>query len=186
MIKSPIKNYRPISLLPILGKIFERLIYKDLFNHFYCNNLFTKNQSGFMPGDSCIFQLLSIVHEINSSLDCNPTIDVRGVFLDISKAFDKVWHEGLLFKLESYGIGGELLNLFKDYLHERQQGVVLNSQSSSWEAIKSDVPQGSVLGPLLFLIYINNLSEGLSSTCKIFANDTSLVSFVHDKYVSRD
>ena len=138
-----------------------------------------------MPGDSCIFQLLSVVHEINSSLDCNPTIDVRGVFLDISKAFDKVWHEGLLFKLESYGIGGELLNLFKDYLHEPQQRVVLNGQSSSWEAIKSGVPQSSVLGRLLFLIYINDLSDGLSSTCKIFA-DTFLFSFVHDKYVSRD
>ena len=71
--KSLMKNYRSISLLPILGEIFERLIYKDLFNHLHCNNLFTKNQSGFMPGDSCIFQLLSIVHEINSSLDCNPT-----------------------------------------------------------------------------------------------------------------
>ena len=139
-----------------------------------------------MPGVSCILQLLSIADKINSSLDFNPTINVRGVFLDISKAFDKVWHEGLLFKLESYGIGGELLNLFKDYLHKRQQRVVLNGQSSSWEAIKSGVPQGSVLGPLLFLIYINHLSSGLSSTCKIFADDTSLFSFVHDKYVSRD
>ena len=97
-----------------------------------------------------------------------------------------MWHEGLLFKLESYGIGGELLNLFKDYLHKRQQRVVLNGQSSSWEAIKSGVPQGSVLGPLLFLIYINDLSNGLSSTCKIFADDTSLFSFVHDMYVSGD
>ena len=79
-----------------------------------------------MPGDSCIFQLLSIVHEIDSSLDCKPTIDVRGVFLDISKAFDKVCHEGLLFKPKLYGIGGELLNLFKDYLQERQQRVVLS------------------------------------------------------------
>ena len=113
--KSLIKNYRPISLLPILGKIFKRLIYKDLFNHFYCNNLFTKNQSGFIPGYSCIFQLLSIVYEINSSLDCNPTKHVRVVFLDISKAFDKVWHEELFSKL-----GGELLNLFKDYLQECQ------------------------------------------------------------------
>ena len=107
MIKSLIKNYRPISLLPVLGKIFERLIYKDLFNKFYCNNVFTKNQSGFIPGDSWIFQLLSIVHGINSSLDCNPIIDARGIFLDIAKAFEKVWHEGFSLKLESYDIGGE-------------------------------------------------------------------------------
>ena len=120
-----------------------------------------------MPGDSCIFQLLSIVHEINSSLDCNPTIVVRDIFLDISKEFDKVWHEGLLFKVEPYGIGGELLNLFKDYLQERQQTVVLDGRSSSWETIKSGISQGSVLGPLLFLIYINHFSDGLSSTCKI-------------------
>ena len=95
-----IKNYRPISLIPILGEIFEKLIYKHLFNRFYCNNLFTKNQSGFMPGDCEIFQLLLIVHKINSSLDCNPTTDVRDVFLDIFKAFDKVWYEGPFFKLE--------------------------------------------------------------------------------------
>ena len=82
-----------------------------------------KIQSGFMPGDSCIFWLLSIVHEINSFLDCNVTRDVWGVLLDISKAFGEVWHEGLLLKLESYGIGGELLNLFKDYLQEIQQRV---------------------------------------------------------------
>ena len=82
-----------------------------------------KIQSGFMPDDSCIFWLLSIVHEINSFLDCNVTRDVWGVLLDISKAFGEVWHEGLLLKLESYGIGGELLNLFKDYLQEIQQRV---------------------------------------------------------------
>ena len=109
--KSLIKNYRPVSLLSSLGKTFEILI-KNLFNHFCCNNLFPKNKFGFMRGDSCIFQLLSIFHKINSSLDCNPTI-------------------------ESYGIGGEQLNLLKDYLQERQQRVVLNGQSPSWEAIKS-------------------------------------------------
>ena len=93
-----------------------------------------------MPGDSCIFQLLSIVHEINSSFDCNTTIDVTGVFLDISKAFDKVWYEGLLIKLESYVTGDELPSLFKDCLQERQQRVVLNGHSSFWEVIKSGVP----------------------------------------------
>ena len=79
-----------------------------------------------MTDDSYIFQLLSIVREVNSSFDCNPTIDVRGVFLDISKAFDKVWYEGLLFKLVPCGFRGELLNPFRDYLQERQQRVVLN------------------------------------------------------------
>ena len=88
--KNLLKNYRSISLLPIFGKIYERIIFKELFNHFHQNQLFTKCQSGFLPGDSCISQLLSIVHEINSSFDCDPTIDGSGVFLDISKAFHKV------------------------------------------------------------------------------------------------
>ena len=81
----PTENYRPISLLPIFGKIYERIIFKELSNHFHQNQLFTKCQSGFLPGDSCISQLLSIVHEINSSFDCDPTIVVSRVFLDISR-----------------------------------------------------------------------------------------------------
>ena len=88
--KHIVKNYRPISLLPIFAKIFERLLFNSLFIHFHDNDLFTKCQSGFMPGDSCISQLLSIVHEIQSSFDCNPPVDTRAIFLDISKAFNKV------------------------------------------------------------------------------------------------
>ena len=103
--------------------------------------------------------------------------DVRGIFLDISKAFDKLWHEGLLFKLKTYGVKGEPLNL-RNYLHEHNQRVILNGQISSWEMIKSGVPQGSVLGPPLFLIYINNLPDNIQSTCKIFADNTSLFSHV--------
>ena len=182
--KNLLKNYRPISLLPIFGKIFERIIFKELFNHFHQNHFFTKCQSGFLPGDSCISQLLSIVHEINSSFDCDLTIDVRGVFLDISKAFDKVWHEGILFKLKTYGVNGEVLTLLTNYLYERYQRVVLNGQTSSWELVKSGVPQGSVLGPLFFLIYINDLPDNLESNCKIFADDTSLFYKIFDKHVS--
>ena len=106
--------------------------------------------------------------------------EIRGVFLDISKAFDKVWHEGLVFKLKQNGISGNLLNIFEDFLRNRKQRVVLNGQTSNWENIHAGVPQGSILGPLLFLIYINDLAENLSSNPKLFADDTSLFSAVRD------
>ena len=122
--KNLLKNYRPISLLPIFSKIFERIIYNSLFNHFQSSKRFTSSQSGFLPGDSCIAQLLSIIHEIQTTFDNNPTVDVRGVFLDISKAFDKVWDSGLLFKLQSYGVEGQLLAVLKDYHYNRKRDQI--------------------------------------------------------------
>ena len=145
------------------------------------NKLFTHCQSGFIPGDSCVLQLLSITHEILKSFDCHPPSDTRDTFLDVSKAFDKVWHQGLIFKLKAYGVKGNFLKLLENYLTDRQQRVVLNGRTSSWQNIYVGVSQGSVLGPLLFLIYINNLPDGLTSMCKIFADDTSLFSKVIDK-----
>ena len=175
------KNYRPISLLPIFGKVFERLLFNSLFAHFHDNDLFTKCQSGFMPVDSCISQRLSIVHEIQSSFDRNPPVDTRAIFLDISKALDKVWHQGLLFKLKSYSVEGSLFCLLENYLKNRKQRVILHVQCSSWKNIVSRVPQGSVLGLLLFLIYINDLPNGIAFICNIFADDTSIFSKVFDK-----
>ena len=105
--KQLLKNYRPISLLLIFGKNFEIIIYNNIFEYLTTNKLISDNQSGFKPGDSCIDQLLSITHEIYHSLDNG--LEVRGVFLDISKAFDKVWHEGLILKLNQYGISENLL-----------------------------------------------------------------------------
>ena len=145
------------------------------------NKLFTPCQSRFIPGDSCVSQLLSITHEVYQSFDCRPPTDVRGTFLDISKAFDKVWNEGLIFKLKTFSTDGKLLKLLENYLTDCQQRVVLNGQTSSWQNIYAGVPQGSVLGPLLFLIYINDLPAGLTSMCKIFADDTSLFSKVNGK-----
>ena len=148
------------------------------------NKLFTECQSGFIPADSYVAQLLSITHEIYKSFDCNPTADTRGTFLDISKAFDKVSHEGLICKLKTYRIDGDLLKLLMNYLEDRKQRVVLNEQIPSWKNILSGVPQGSVLGSILFLIYINDLLDEIKSICKIFANDTSLFSKVKYKNCS--
>ena len=134
----------------MLAKVFERIIFKNLYNYFISNNLITKNQSGFRPGDSCTNQLLSLVHEIHTAFDNRKSLEVRSVFLDMSKSFDKVWHDGLIFKLQQNGIEGNLLTLFKNYLTNRKQRVVQNGMESNWGEIKAGVPQGSVLGPLLF------------------------------------
>ena len=178
--KCSLNNYRPVSLLPISGKIFQRTIFNDVFALLENNNLLTPKQSGFRPNDSCVSQLLSIIHSIYSDFDLNPSLEVRGNFLDISKAFDKVWHEGLLYKLESLGIAGNLLKLFQSFLIDRQQRVVLNGQDSKWAPVRAGFPQGSVLGPLLFLIYINDLPENLELSAKLFADDTSLFSTVYN------
>ena len=119
------------------------------------------NQSGIRPFDSCVNQLLSINHEIFSNFDSDPPKDIRAVFLDISKAFDKIWLPGLIFKIKSFGISGDLLELIKNFLSNRFQRVVLNGQTSEWEKINAGVPQGSILGPLFFLIYINYLTDGI-------------------------
>ena len=171
------KKYRPVSLLLICGKISERLIFNEMFIYFSVNKLISKNQSGFQLGDSCINQLLSITHKIFTSFDNG--LEVRSVFLDICKAFDKVWYEGLIFKLKQNSISGELLHVLSNFLSNRKQRVVLNGQKSSWTNVHAGVPQGSIVGPLLFLIYINNLSDNLTNNAKLFAGDT-LFSVVHD------
>ena len=100
--KQIVDNYRPVSLLPMFGKIFEKLLFNSIMDFLEENNLLNSNQSGFRPNDSCESQLLSIVHDIYSSFDCHASLEVRGIFLDISKAFDRVCHEGLLYTFETY------------------------------------------------------------------------------------
>ena len=115
--------------------MFEEIIFNKIYNFLLEEKLLNPNQSGFRPSNSCINQLLVITHEIFEAFDCNPSLEVRSVFLDISKAFDKVWHEGFLFKLKSMDISGELYNLLENYLLGRFQRVVLDGQTSSWRLI---------------------------------------------------
>ena len=161
-------------MLPVAGKIFERILY----NIMYENNLIFANQSGFKPGDSCMNKLLSITHEIYKPFDDG--LETLGIFLDISKVFDKVWHKALLHKIKQNGISGKMVDIITDFLNFRKQRVVLNDQHSSWTIIEAGIPQGSIFGPLLFLIYINDLITSI----KIFADNTSLFSIVHSMNMS--
>ena len=148
--KQLVNNFRPVSLLPICSEIFEKVIFDSIFNFMIQNNLLNSFQSGFRPNDSCINQLISITHNIYRAFEANPSLEVRGVFLDLSKAFDKVWHEGLLCKLKNNEINGNALQLIESFLHNRRQRVVLNGQSSSWLSITAGVPQGLVLDHCFF------------------------------------
>ena len=176
--KQTLKSYRSISLLPITGKIFERLHYIQMFEFFIRNNLISQNQFGLKPGNSCTNQLLAITHKIFKFFDA--FLDVRAVFLDISKAFNKVWHQSLLYKLKQNIISGNLLETSTEFLKDRKQRVVLNGQNSSWANVEAGVPQDFILGLLLFLIYINGFADNLSTNVKLFVDDISLFSVVHD------
>ena len=124
---------------------------------------------------------MSVTHKIFKVFDANPSLDTCGIFLNISKTFyDRVWHEALISKLRSYGISDSVLRLFNSFFCERLQRAVLNGQASEWRKVLAGVPPGSILGPLLFIIIINDIPANLECNLKIFANDTSLFSLVRD------
>ena len=149
-----------------------RLVFKYPFNHLRDNNLLSSLQSGFIPGDSTVNQLIFLYNTFCQALDSSK--EVRAVFCDISKAFDRVWHAGLLLKLKSAGVAGSVLTWFKSYLSDRRQRVVLPGANSNWTFIRAGVPQGSILGPLLFLLYINDIVSEIGSNIRLFVDDTSL------------
>ncbi|MCG8113681.1 MAG: reverse transcriptase domain-containing protein [Candidatus Thiodiazotropha taylori] len=169
---SAVTNHRPISLLNAESKLFERTVFKHLYNHLHTNNLLSSFQSGFIPGDSTVNQLTYLYHTFCEALDSGK--EVRAVFCDISKAFDRVWHAGLLYKLEAAGVTENVLKWFENYLSDRRQCVVLPGTSSEWVYIRAGVPQGSILGPLLFLLFINDIVTDIASSVRLFADDTSL------------
>ncbi len=176
------ENYRPISLLPCMSKVMERLVFNSMYEYAVRNNLLTRRNSGFKKNDSTINQLIKITHDIYTGLENHN--DVCLVFLDVSKAFDRVYHEGLIFKLKQLGITGNLLDWLRSYLCKRKQRVTINGEASSWKETNAGVPQGSILGPLLFLFFINDITDNIQSNISLFADDTSLMETVTDITIS--
>ena len=155
-----------------------KIIRNAIVDHMTSNNLFSKAQHGFIAGRSCVTQLLEFMEDITEVIDSGKEVDV--IYLDFCKAFDEVPHKRLLTKMHKYGIKGNILNWVKAFLSEGQQRVIVNGSASGWEDITSGIPQGSVLGPILFLIYmyINDLPGAVAGLIKLFADDTKAYSTV--------
>ena len=170
--KNLVQNYRPISLTSVPCKILESLIKDQLVQHLEKFNIITNTQHGFIKGKSCLTNLLEYLEYITDQVDQGNPVD--SILLDFSKAFDKVPHQRLLLKLKSVGISGKLLVWIEQWLTGRKQSVVLNDVNSKWRPVLSGVPQGSVLGPILFIIYVNDMDNCVSSNISKFADDTKI------------
>ena len=171
-------------MLPCVSKIFEKLVFNHILNYLRLNSVITAKQSGFIPRDSCVNQFLHTSHKIYQELDKNNSL--RAVFLDFPKALDKVSHKGLLYKLNRCGIKVNMLRWMRDYLSDRMQKGILNGKLSSWKKITAGVPQGSVLGPLCFLDYINDIVENINSHIFLFTDDASLFRTVDEVSLQED
>ena len=172
-------NYRPVSLTSVPCRLCEKTVRDVIMKHMTENKLFSESQYGFRNKRSCVLQILEVLDYLSKSLDEGKQVDT--IYLDIRKAFDSISHRRMIQKLESYGIEGEVLELVRDFLKGRRQRVMLDGKSSEWKDVTSGVPQRSVLGPLLFIIYINDMPDKLRKFCKMFADDAKLLSAIETR-----
>jgi hypothetical protein len=165
-------NYRPISLTSVTCKVLEHIVYSNIYSHLDRHMLLSPYQHGFRKKHSTVGQLISVAHDWAKSFEQKIPID--SIFLDFAKAFDKVPHQRLLHKISSYGIQGQTLQWISNFLTKRRQCVVVSGTKSNWLPVTSGVPQGTVMGPLLFLIYVNDITDVTRSSLRLFADDTML------------
>ena len=165
-------NYRPVSLTSVICKLLETIIRDHMMDFLVKHKLINTSQHGFLKARSCLTNLLCFFEEITKWVDDGSPVDV--IYLDFQKAFDKVPHQRLILKLKSYGMGNSIINWIEQWLTDRRQRVVVDGEVSSWKSVLSGVPKGSVLGPILFLVYINDLEEGVTGKILKFADDTKL------------
>ena len=170
--RSTAKNFRPVSLLSVVSKVFEKLVNNRIADHLEKCGLFSDFQYGFRSSRSTA-NLLTVVSD-RIARAFNGSGATRAVALDISKAFDRVWHTGLLHKLKPYGISGQIFGLISSFLSNRRLRVVLDEKSSQEYPVNTGVPQGSILGPTLFLLYINDLPDDVICNIAMYADDTTL------------
>ena len=178
------ENYRPVSLTSVPCKIMEKLVKKAIVNHLEANDLISKHQHGFVNKKSCVTNLLECLDYSTKTMSEKNFIDI--ILLDFAKAFDKVPHRRLLKKIENYGINGRLLLWIKAFLGSRRQRVILGETTSNWTQVLSGVPQGSVLGPVLFILYINDLPETMTNKNSIYADDTKILGKIRSDHVQED
>ena len=170
--RNKVENYRGVHLTSQLCKAMESIVKEDIVNHLFKFNLIRETQHGFTVGKSCVTNLLLFLEEITKTIDEGTPVDI--IYMDFRKAFDSVPHQRLLKKIKAHGISGKLYKWIEQWLTGRKQRVVVKGQTSSWEDVMSGVPQGSVLGPLLFIIYINDIDSNIVSTLSKFADDCKI------------